>query len=234
MDRAVSDLVGYVLIFALITSSVAVVTVGGYDSLGTVRDAERFENAQRVFDVLGTNVDDHLESHVESRGTEIRLADARLGFGDPVTVNVTVDGVGSNQTTIDPLVYTQSSDRQIAYTGGAVLRTDGGGTLVTTGPPFRFGDEMVISMVKTRGRDAGIAGSGRVLVRTEATTRSTHAYTDGPYTVSVSVNDTHSDAWERWFESATGDDCTATGGTVTCEGVDSVYVRTVTIDVFLE
>ncbi|MDR5657022.1 hypothetical protein RH831_07480 [Halodesulfurarchaeum sp. HSR-GB] len=234
MDRAVSDLVGYVLIFALITSSVAVVTVGGYDSLGSVRDAERFENAQRVFDVLGTNVDDHLESHVESRGTEIRLADARLGFSDPVTVNVTVEGVGSNQTTIDPLVYTQGADRQIAYTGGAVLRAEGGGALVTTGPPFRFGDEMMITMVKTRGRDPGIAGSGRVLVRTEATTRSTHAYTDGPYTISVTVNDSYPDAWERWFESETDEDCTATGGTVTCDGVESVYVRTVAIDIYLE
>ncbi|AOW80388.1 hypothetical protein HTSR_1210 [Halodesulfurarchaeum formicicum] len=234
MDRGVSDLVGYVLIFALITSSVAVVTVGGYDSLGSVRDAERFENAQRVFDVLGANVDDHLESHVESRGTEIRLADARLGFGDPVTLNVTVEGVGSNQTTIDPLVYTQGADRQIAYTGGAVLRAQGGSALVTTGPPFRFGDEMVISMVNTRGRDPGIAGSGRVLVRTEATTRSTHAYTDGPYTVSVTVDDSYPDAWERWFKSETGENCTATGGTVTCDGVESVYVRTVAIDVYLE
>ena len=58
MDRAVSDVLGYVLIFSLITSSVGVVYVAGYGSLDSLRNAERFNNAERAFDVLDSNLEE--------------------------------------------------------------------------------------------------------------------------------------------------------------------------------
>lgn len=236
MDRAVSDVLGYILIFSLILSAVAVVTAGGYSSLNGVRDAERFDNAQRVFDVLDKNVDDHLETGVTSRGTEIRLADARIGFGDPVLFNVTVEGSGSNQTTVEPLLYTQSSEREIAYSGGATVRTDRGASIIKNDPPFRIGDETIVTFVETRPRDSGISGSGRVLVRTELSADSVHEYTgSGPYNVTLNVTSPRTGAWEQWFESETGEDCTVVGNTASCTfETETLYVRTVAIDVFLQ
>ncbi len=237
MDRGVSDVLGYILIFSLIISSVALVTVGGYNSLNTVRDAERFDNAQRVFEVLDANVADHLESGVTSRATEIRLANARLSFGDPVRINVTVEDEGYNRTTVDPLVYTQSDDRKIFYSGGATIRTDRGFSLMTDGPPFRFGEETVLTLVETRGRDAGISGSGRVLVRSTVATQSVYSYTaSGEYNVTLNVTSDRPSAWAEWLESETGvENCDVAGETVSCTfDTDAVYVRTVTIDVFLE
>lgn len=236
MDRAVSDVLGYILIFSLILSSVAIVTVGGYNSLNSVRDAERFDNAQRVFDVLDANVDDHLETGVTSRGTEIRLADARIGFGEPVVFNVTVGEYGFNRTTVEPLVYTQSSDREIAYSGGATVRADRGTSILSDGPPFRIGEETIVTFVETRARDSGISGSGRVLVRTELAAESVHAYTGaGPYTVTLNVTTPRTDAWEQWFESETDEECTVVGNTVSCTfKTESLYVRTVAIDVYIQ
>lgn len=236
MDRAVSDVLGYILIFSLILSSVAIVTVGGYNSLNSVRDAERFDNAQRVFDVMDANVDDHLETGVRSRGTEIRLADARIGFGESVVFNLTVEGYGSNQTSVDPLLYTQSSDRKIAYSGGATVRADRGGSILSDGPPFRFGEKTIVTFVETRARDSGISGSGRVLVRTELAAESVHTYTgSGPYNVTLNVTTPRTDAWEHWFESETGKECTVVGNTVSCPfETESLYVRTVAIDVYIQ
>jgi hypothetical protein len=236
MDRAVSDVLGYILIFALITSSVGVVTVAGFGTLADTRDAERFENAERVFDILGANVADHLEDRVRTRNTEIRLADSSLGFGDPVGINVTVGGVGSNSTTVEPLLYSQGETARIAYTGGAVVRSKGGSAVMTAGPPFRFGNRTVITMVNTRGRDTGVAGSARVLVRTELVSQSVYEYTNGPYTVTLNVTPPapRSAAWAQWLESETGTDCDTLDDTVSCTfEADEVYVRTVTIDVFL-
>ncbi|MEF8772011.1 DUF7289 family protein [Halodesulfurarchaeum sp.] len=237
MDRAVSDVLGYILIFSLILSSVAVVTAGGYSSLNSVRDAERFDNAQRVFDVLDENVDDHLETGVTSRGTEIRLADARIGFGDPVKLNVTVKGYGSNQTTVEPLLYTQSSEREIAYSGGATVRTDRGASIIKNDPPFRIGDETIVTFVETRPRDSGISGSGRVLVRTELSADSVHEYTGSgsPLDVTLNVTSPRTSAWEQWFESETDGNCTVVGNTASCTfETETLYVRTVAIDVFLQ
>ncbi|MDZ7851030.1 MAG: hypothetical protein U5K70_09680 [Halodesulfurarchaeum sp.] len=188
MDRGVSDVLGYVLVFSLILGSVALVSTAGYTSLDSVRDAERFDNANRVFEVLDANVDDHIDSGVPSRATEIRLADARIGFGEPVRFNVSVEDFGYNRTTADPLVYTQSADRTIAYSGGATIRSDRGYSRLTDGPPFRFGERTVLTFVQTRARDTGISGSGRVMVRTTRATQSVHSYRgSGPYHVTLNV-----------------------------------------------
>lgn len=236
MDRAVSDVLGYVLVFTLITTSVALVTVAGTDSLSNVRDAEQFENAHRVFDVLDANVDDHIEAQADRRATEIRLEDASLGFGDPVEINVSVAGVGYNRTSLDPIVYRQGDDRSIAYSSGAILRGDPGGTIMTAGPPFRFGEETIITFVETRGRSGDLSGSGRVLLRTQRATQSLHTYdNDGPFEVTVNVTTARTDAWERWMEDQPGvSDCAVSGGTVTCtRTVETLHVRTVTVDVVL-
>ncbi|MFB6109412.1 MAG: hypothetical protein ABEJ60_00860 [Halodesulfurarchaeum sp.] len=235
MDRGVSDVLGYVLIFALITSSVGVVTVAGYGALEDVRAAQRFENAERAFEMLRANVADHLENRVPSRSTGIQLADARLGFGDPVTITVSVEGVGTNRTTLEPIVYSAGQTGRIVYASGAVIRSEAGGSVMTAEPPFRFGNPMFITMVDTRGHGTGIAGSARVLVRTELLSQSVHAYTDGPYDLWVNVTTPRPGAWISWLEAETGSDCVLAGDTVSCPvEAETVYVRTVTIDVYLD
>jgi len=235
MDRAVSDVLGYILIFSLILSSVALVTVAGYNSLNSVRDAERFDNAEKVFEVFDANVDAHMESQIDGRATELRLADAGIDFGDPVTLNVTVDGAGYNRTTVDPLVYTQSADRKIRYSGGATIRQNRGYSQLIDGAPFRFSNTTVLTLVETRGRTNGISGSGRVLVRSEYVSQSIHGYTDpGEYTVTVNVTTSKTTAWKNWLEAETGADCEVAGDTVSCTvQTETLYVRTVTIDLFL-
>jgi hypothetical protein len=233
MDRAVSDVLGYVLIFTLIVSSVAVVTVGGYDALDAVRDGERFDNAERVFDVLDEHVDAHLEDRVPGRATEVRLADASLDFGDPVTVNVSVPGVGFNRSTVDPLVYEQSGERRILYAAGATIRRDRGPPRLIDGPPFRFGNRTLITVVETRSRSGGLAGSARVLVRTEYVSQSVHTYTtlEGR-SPTLNVTGARPEAWADWWEAETGEPCTVSGDHVTCSiDAESIVVRQVTIDV---
>jgi hypothetical protein len=231
MDRAVSDVLGYVLIFTLIVSSVAVVTVGGTASLGAVRDAERFSNAQRVFDVLDTNVEDHLEARTHSRATEIRLTDAGVDFGEPVELNVTVGNQGSNSTTLDPLVYHQSDRRRIVYGAGAVLRHDRGATVLVEEPPFRFGNRTMLTFVDTRAQTGGVSGSGRVLLRSEYVSQSVHEYPAVSDPVVLNVTTRRPAAWQAYLEAETGQDCSIAGDTVSCTfNASWVAVRTVTVD----
>jgi hypothetical protein len=232
MDRGVSDVLGYVVIFTLIVSSVAVVTVGGTESLGAVRDAERFGNAQRVFDVLDTNVDDHLDARTHSRATEIRLTDAGVDFGTPVEINVTVGNQGYNRTTLDPLVYRQSDRREVIYSAGAVLRRDRGATVLTEEPPFRVGNRTLLTLVDTRAQTGGVSGSGRVLLRSEYVSQRAHEYTAVTDPVVIEITTPRTAAWQSYLEAETGEDCPITGNTVTCTvDADWVAVRIVTVDI---
>jgi len=53
--HGLSDVLGYVLVFSLVVTSVLVVTVGGLSAVENARDAERAQNAERAFDVVATN-----------------------------------------------------------------------------------------------------------------------------------------------------------------------------------
>ncbi|MFB6070811.1 MAG: hypothetical protein ABEJ76_07285 [Halanaeroarchaeum sp.] len=236
-DRAVSDVLGYALVFALIVSMVGVVYTTGLGGLRDVRQAEKLENAERAFDVLDANLDDIALGKTNSRGTEIKLEDARLGFGEAVVLDVTVGGVDSYRATMRPIVFESGTrETKIVAIDGAVLRSGRHGSVMLSEPGFLFGERTLVPMLITRARDSGVAGSGRVLVRTVAADRSVR-HVDVPAGSDVTINLTtpRTEAWETYFESKTGTDCTVGGDTVTCTITpEDLYVQVVYIDVYLE
>lgn len=236
MDRAVSDVLGYVLIFSLIIGSVGLVYVSGYGSLQNVRDAERFSNAERAFDVLDTNIDDIVVEHAPSRATEIKLSDASIGYGDQVTINVSfASGRGPIVTTYTPIRFAIGDDRELVYSNGAIIRSNGPNSVMRDEPSFIFGDRVVIPMIETRAFGQGVAGSSRVLVRAERSKQTINTSTESPpYNITIKVTTSRTDAWERYFEEETGEDCTVTGNTVSCPyRADAVYIQVTKVDIHI-
>ena len=178
-DRGVSDVIGFVLIFSLITSTVALVYVFGFTGLQDARDDERIENAERVFDILADNVEDLHRRGAPSRATEIKLADASLGYGSGTSLTVQVTNLDSwtptYSTNLDPIVYQPTdSPVRLVYDNGAVFRERrgvGGIVLRRPGSVFRESDgtrTAVIPFVQTRQTgSAGTGGSSTVRIRTE-------------------------------------------------------------------
>lgn len=178
-ERGVSDVIGFVLIFALITSTVGLVYTFGFTGLQDARDDERLANTERVFDILADNVADLHQRGAPSRATEIKLADATLGYGSETTLTVEVTNVGSPaptySTSLDPIVYEQrNSPVRLVYENGAVFRERRGesGTVVRRpGSVFREDGgtkTAVISFVQTRqSGTAATGGSTTVRIQTE-------------------------------------------------------------------
>jgi hypothetical protein len=175
--RAVSNVLGFVLVFSLIVGSVGLVTVYGLGSLQDVRDYEQTNNAERAFDVLADNLDDVVHYRAPSRATEIKLSDASLRPGDPTTVTVEITNGGSPTPTysvaIDPIVYSANgANTRIVYANGAVIRQEPGGAVMVREPAPVFTDQdgervTVLPLVQTRLRSDGIGGSATVLVRAD-------------------------------------------------------------------
>ncbi|MFB6125116.1 MAG: hypothetical protein ABEJ59_04070 [Halanaeroarchaeum sp.] len=235
-DRAVSDVLGYALVFAMIVSLIGFVYASGMGGLTDVRQSEKLTNAERAFDVLDANLDDIAHGRADSRGTEIKLQDAALDFGDPVTINVSVAGGDYYAQRITPITY-RSSDAAttIVAVDGAVLRQESTGSAMLRQPGFVFGDETVVPMVVTRTRDAGVSGSGRVLVRTVAPDRNVRHFATNGAAVTIRVTTPRPGAWSRYLSEQSGQDCTVSGSTVECTvSPDDVYVQVVYVDVSLE
>ena len=248
--RAVSEVVGFVLVFALITSTVGVVYVVGFDGLEDARNAERLNNVERAFDVLADNVEDIHQEGAPSRATELKLADGQLALGPETHVNVSTDTRVLTNQSIRPLVFS-SDDTHIAYENGAVLRSQLGGAWMSQAPPFDLREvngtkRLLFTVVDTnRQGTTGVGGDSTVLVRT--------VRDDGPnavqvdtgvtsvVTISLETTTARAAVWRRYFlesEAISEDDVTTdtvsagrTKVVVTIDDLDRWVVRTVHMDV---
>lgn len=220
MSRAVSDVIGFVLVFSLITLIVGTIYVSGLGGLESVRDSERLINGERAFDVLSENVDDVVNTGATSRATEIKLADARLHYGDPVTFNVTLTSHGTYYEAITvPIMFT-IGESHVVLTNGAVIRSDPAGSVMLSGPSFVAGEEhTLLPLIVTRTEGSGVGGSGRVLVRTVYSTSEVVRYNEsaGPYDVRLNVTTERPRAWQNYLEGTFGESCSVTGDTVSCD-----------------
>ncbi|WP_254271727.1 DUF7289 family protein [Haloarcula marina] len=241
-ERAVSEVLSFILVFSLIVGSIALVSVSGLGTLEDAKNAEQLENAERAFDVLSDNVADLHKRGAPSRATEMSLGDAQLRTGDNVTVNVSVyrdDGDDAPENTtvtkIRPLVYEGNQDRTLTYEAGAVFRQNPDGGLVVSGPPLvANGDRMLVNVVALNSPNIESLGGTTVLVRanrrsSNATVRDT---TGQVKRVNVTFTDTgRSTLWAQYFESEgfvcddpAGNEVECSFGLNTGTNIDRVYV----------
>ena len=235
-DRAVSEIISYVLVFALIVASVAVVTVSGLDTLRGTQNAEQIENAERAFDVLADNVADLHRRGAPNRATEINLGEAELSTGSNTTMTVEVDDSGSYETEVErdirPIVYSGEEDRDLVYEGGGVFRTSRDGDLQVQDPPFILdGDRVLIPVVGLNSPGGQTFGGSTVLVRTRLR-ETTIRYNDSQGNVNgirVTIeNSSQESLWSAYFED-NGFTCGSVTDGIECEfdppgGIDRVYV----------
>ncbi|QGX94528.1 hypothetical protein EI982_06870 [Haloplanus rallus] len=233
-DRAVSDVLSFVLVFSLITASVGLVSVVGLGSLQDARNAERIDNGERAFEVLADNHGDIVHGGAPSRATEIKLAETTLTLGDTSDSEVTLEN-GSVPGTVESRSITfgrsgESLDSGVVYEMGAVIRVDRGGAAMRREPPFYFDeDRTVIHYVALESRTGDIqrrSGSTTVLVRGVRGTTAVlaHEQPTGNVTLTVDTEPRRAAAWKRYLDdeldgmspAATPCDPLAGNGTVSC------------------
>lgn len=220
-DRAVSDVVGFVLVFSLITLVVGAVYLSGMGGLQDARQAERLTNAERAFDVLSENIDDVADTGAKARSTEIKLANAELGFGEPVSFEVNMTESNAAYTaTMRPIVFT-IGDSHVVYSNGAVIRSDPSGSAMLATPTMVAGERTLVPLIVTRAEGSGVGGSGRILVRTAEATNDVRRFAnppadDGSYNVTISVTTPRTRAWRNYLGAQFDTTCAVSGQTVTC------------------
>jgi hypothetical protein len=243
-DRAISDAIGFILVFAIIISTVAVVYIGGFDSIDNARQYERMNNAERAFEVFADNVEDVTHRGSPSRATEIKLSSASLQEAPrrSVEVNVTRNGdpstFAAHNVSYWPLVYESRTDEsnKLYYALGGTFRASSGGTTMSTEPAWVLNESrVIIPIIQTdHVGDGGVTGDVTVLIRTVHTDRellvdnATHSSD-----VTVDMNTPAADAWRSYLEEE-GMSCPAAANTddrVFCErtDVETVYVTRIVI-----
>lgn len=245
-DRGVSEVVGFVFVFAIVILSVVLVGVTGYAGLQSSRDAERVDSAERGFDVLADNVDDVVRRGAPSRTTEFRVAGDDISVGEPVVVSVSGHPVGDPTTTtfdeqyaLGTIVYDSGGDARLTYVAGAVVRTDRGGTVMLREPDLLVsGNATTLVLGQPRASDAvGVGGSGNAHLRVTADQPVLAIAEPTPQVVTVSVTSPNVEAWHDYVQRLDAADPAVSCGspvddTVSCTvTTDRTYVTTVGVEV---
>lgn len=217
-DRGVSEVLGFVLVFALVASTVGLVSVYGFGALEDTRDAEQVTNAERAFDVLAANMANMHEEGASSRATELSLDRAKLEVGSPVRINVSAHNASGSdvyaERSVDPIIYRGAEGTEIVYVAGAVFRDQETGGLMIQEPPMLLGsDRTLIPVIQTRhGGNVTSASGQTVRVRGELVSNRPLAglsAAQSPYgNVTVNVTDSpRTELWAEYFESQPDTSC---------------------------
>jgi ketosteroid isomerase-like protein len=209
-DRAVSDVIGYVLVFSLIIATVGIVTAVGFSTIEDRQRDERINNVERAFDVLATNVEDVYRGGAPSRATEIRLAGGTVRHGDSIRISVADSDDPATNVTVSsqPLVYAEG-DTEIVYAAGAVIRAEGDSSIMLREPPFQTDSPIalfpLVATFRTTGPE-GLSTDGTVRVTSAARSVNTtqSASFEAADSYAVTVESPRSAAWARYFESQDG------------------------------
>ncbi|MFC4249336.1 hypothetical protein ACFOZ7_20795 [Natribaculum luteum] len=166
-DRAVSEVVAFVLVFGIIIGSVALLSVVGFQSMEEYKEGEQLRNADRAMSAIADNFNDVLrDDGIEERAGELALREGTIRTGsDGATWEVTVLEDGNPTPLLEEdgafgtfeYVY---GDDAIAYEGGGVFRRDSSGNVEISEPPLRCSDDAaVVSLVAIDADDRSLQSS---------------------------------------------------------------------------
>lgn len=157
-DRGVSELIGYLLLFATVISGTLVLSTMG---LGMVFDSGGDQH-QQVAETNLARFDDGVDELLDDapyRTVRLEPVDAAMSYGDSFTVRLTASGGGVDLTGSDAIEktgtvvrYDLAESGTLSYVGGllAYSQPDGVRPLVRTEPDFRTsGSRMVFQIPLT-------------------------------------------------------------------------------------
>ena len=250
-DRGVSEVVAFILVFAIILGSVGLLYSTAFGAMLDYQENERETNAVRAMDALTENFNDVVRRNgVNERYGELSLREGAVATADDgTTVTVTVTDDSGDETTLgtDPggrfagygdgtaelgaFAY-ESDDGTIAYEGGGLVRGDETGSAVVREPRIRCNEERksaVVSLVAISAEDRSIRTSTGLGVTMTVKNRSSAVYTGEEVdTVEISVDTEYEDAWNAvlsWDDT----DLAATCGSD--DGLDRLVVTIVEADI---
>lgn len=225
--RAVSEVIGYVLVISLVITTIGIVSVSGISILQDAREAEQTENAERAFDLLADNMEDIYRQGAPSRSTEVQLGNARVISANTTFINVSGTDPGggsfSHNYSVHTLTYRDGSGEALIYDAGAIFRTRNGDGVAVRPAPFIIGSDRTVITVPRLTADATTAVSGSTALlrsnRLGATVVENDTTGGSGYTnLQVDVTAPHWRAWNRTLNDRAAVTCSHPGGqTISCD-----------------
>ncbi len=215
-DERVTELLSFILIFAIVLTSVVLVGLVGFQAVEDYHENERLANAERAVDTFATNGNEFVRSDaVTHRSGDVRVRGGTISPGEGTDLDVTVqdnsgaelwswnDEYGSDD--LGAFVYDSGdASETIAYVGGGVFRQSDGSSAVVSEPMFTCREETdtaMISLVKIDDDSRSIQSAEATEFEIEHRDSTREFFDEDIDSVEIEVNDgPYADGWEMYFE----------------------------------
>ena len=203
-DAAVSETLGYILLFAIVTLSMGVIYAIGYPALQSSIDTNIFESAEQNFIVLQSNMDRVAFDQTPVKVHKMKLQSSMITVSNDSSMTITYDGNPPLPTPTGEIEF-EKDGKTVAYEMGSVFKTyTSGSALMISKPPIYTSsidnkNITTIGLVSVNG-NTGISGKG-IATLTLRHNDSIMEMTSSPTDLTVQINSTHASKWGEYLES---------------------------------
>lgn len=210
-NRGVSEVVSWLLVFAVISSGVILIFTFGAEQLTESQTIEQDKNMERALKIFYTNNQEVYSNNAPSRSTEINLYNSSIGFSsDTVTMEAVIESKDIEYTTRSDSVVVNGANRKFKYSAHSLIRTNKGDqasqTLMIKDPSmFRYNPEtnsMRIQFVGVTQTGTDSVQGGVRTIQTTNINRSNKTYElANPERIEVRITATnHIEEWRSYME----------------------------------
>ena len=201
-ENGVSEVVGFILVFSIITLAIGIIYVVGYPAIEDSKDRTQLKNMEKNFIVLQSNIE-----MVAFGESPVRMMRMELG-GGTITVRTTNDGEIFNDL-VGTVTYGMEERREIIYENGGIWsRYPSGGSVGVSDPRINLREDLnntrylVISIVKINSSTSSTGGKGIVTLTIENSdpTTPTPRIDRAGGTAWINITSDVAPAWKRYFE----------------------------------
>lgn len=225
-DSAVSETVGYILMFSIVILSMSFIYTMGYPVLQKNIEASVFENAEQSFIVLQSHMKRVAFDQAPVKIMKMKLHSSTISMSNGSSIVVSYD---NNSFSYDTGKIEFSKDEKLlAYENGGVWKQNAPSeTLMVSQPPIYTGrvdniNTTTIAVISIQGHHSA-AGSGIASISMKHN-GSSLLTPDYPVNVTVQINSMYASQWAKYLEGEGFDIISSNSSTVSARRDDTMLV----------
>lgn len=202
-NAAVSETLGYILLFGIVTLSMGVIYAIGYPALQSNIDANIFESAEQNFIVLQSNMDRVAFDQTPVKVLKLKLQSSAIAVNNESSMTITY-GANPPEVIHTGEIQFQKDSKTLTYEmGGVFKKYPREATVMVSKPPIYSSeingvDVMTIGLVSVKG-NSYISGKGIATVTLQHNS-SNMSMSTAPTDVEVTIKSAHATKWEEYLE----------------------------------
>ncbi len=218
-EDAVSDAIGFITVFALTLSSVALIAALSLPEILDSHDLVKLQNIEQVFTVLDSRISLSALGESPSQVVELDTSGGSIAILDDPAISSLE--ILMRQSGVDYTIYNSTlgtlryelKGEEVAYEGGAVWRRyTNGGVVMVSPPEFHYnGETLTFPIIKLTGNTAIAGGTAALRAISEGITVFFQNTTENPRfqnpvygsTTIIKVKSKYYKAWAKYMQERT-------------------------------